>query len=115
MSWRDSSPIRYLQALPGRALRLTKRVAKPPLRAVVSASRSIVIRMAHRSPWLHARLRRYRYYDHRLRMLFGVNVSVPPVSTLFEDAQIVKSLPAVWRHKGHNDACKSPLESWFNQ
>lgn len=115
MSWRDSSPIRYLQALPARVMRVAKRVAKPPLKAVVSRSRSIVVRMAHRSPWLHARLRRYRYYDHRLRMLFGVSVSVPSEPTLFEDAHIAKGAPAVWRRKGHNDAYKSPLESWFNQ
>ena len=115
MSWRDSSPIRYMRALTARAMRLAKRVAKPPLKAVLSSSRSVVVRMAHRSPWLHARLRRYRYYDHRLRMLFGVNVNVPPEPTLFEDAHVAKGQPVVWRRKGHNDARKSPLESWFNQ
>ena len=115
MSWSDSSPILYMKALPGRVLRLTKRVAKQQIRAVLTKTRSIVVSMAHSSPWLHARLRRYRYYDHRLRMVFGVSVSVPPEPTLFEDARIAKGTPAVWRRKGHNYARKSPLESWFNQ
>lgn len=109
MSWRDSSPIRYIAALPGRVLRLTKRVAKPPLKAVLGKTRAVVVRVAHCSPWLHERLRRYRYYDYRLRMAFGMSAS------LFEDAHVKKGSPAVWRRRGHNDARKSPLESWFNQ
>lgn len=114
MSWRNTGPIRSIRSIAGRALRLAKRVAKPPLRVLVLRSRSMLVRVAHRSPWLHARLRRYRYYDHRLRMMFGGGARTPDAPT-FDDSAPGKGLPPVWRRTGHNDARKSPLESWFNR
>lgn len=116
MSWRDISPIRYVRMLPGRALRLAKRVAKPPLRMVLARSRSLLVGVAHRSPWLHARLRRFRYYDHRLRMMFGIGVHMPPSSSSLNDPHVpLKGLPPSGLRNGHNEARKSPLESWFNR
>lgn len=115
MSWRDFSPIRSIQKMSRSALQVVKRVAKPPLRAVIVRSRSALVSLAHRSPWLHAKLRRYRYFDHRMRMLFGTHTNTPASSASIRPRDDAPSLPPVWRRKGHNDACKTPLESWFNR
>lgn len=116
MSWRDFSPIRYMRMLPVRAASLLKRAVKPPVRMVLARSRSILVGVAHRSPWLHARLRRFRYYDHRLRMKFGIGIQMPASSSSIDDLHApLKGSSPVKPRKGHNEARKTPLESWFNQ
>lgn len=108
-------PIRYIKALPRRVIRFAMRVAKPVLRPLLLRSRRLLISLAHRSPWLHARLRRYRHYDHQLRLRFGLTMNVHIDPAIVEASDVALEMPKVWRGKGHNDACKSPLESWFNQ
>lgn len=111
MAWRDSSPIRYIRKISRRILRL----GKTPARAVVARSRAIIVKVAHRSPWLNARLRRFRYYDHRLRILLGLTGSTPPAPGPIKPSQATRALPTAWQHQGHGDARKTPLESWFNR
>ncbi|MDL2172701.1 class I SAM-dependent methyltransferase [Stutzerimonas sp. FeSN7] len=131
MSWRITGPLRraVLLARKVRQVRISIPRPRPRPRPRLGAAgrvrpvmarallgmRSRLLPIVRKYPWLKARLRRFRYLDHRLQGLFAR--SKADASELFGmpcDDDGLAPL-ALGQRIGHQAERKSPLESWFSQ
>ena len=102
--------LRLLRSLPRRIARRTLLLASPLLHLLLPAVRRGLLALARRSPWLQARLRRFRLLDYRLRVLLGMAVAAPAGAPPADTPPTLTGR----RAPGHNQALKSPLENWLN-
>ncbi|WP_417787155.1 class I SAM-dependent methyltransferase [Stutzerimonas xanthomarina] len=122
MSWRITAPMRRLIILsrnigrsPARSLRtgLSSRV-KPVLGQALFGMRSRLVSVARRYPWLAARLRRFRYLEHRVQRHFARNAS--DSAEMFAERNVSDELLGLQHQRsGHQSDRKGPLEAWFSQ
>ena len=123
MSWRITAPMRRLTVFARRArhfsvprvrLDVAGRV-KPVLGRVMLGMRSRLLPIVRRHPRLVARLRRFRYLDHRLQGFFAQGKE--GAAQMFGkpcDNDALSDFPPAQRN-AHQADRKSPLESWFSQ
>lgn len=110
-----SAAMGRLRGLCRRGARKALHVSRPLLQRVLSPSRRALLGLARRNPWLHARLRRFRLLDYRLRVLVGQVAAAPATPPATAAATAVPTTASAPRlQPGHNQALKSPLESWLN-
>jgi len=121
MSWRITAPLRRGITAMRRLGVLLRGGLRPNLglrvrlRGGLLALRSRLVEVARRVPWLRARLRRFRYLDHRLRGWLGAGSVRPGAPMQADEALKTPAEQAIRRHKGFAEDAKSPLESWFHR